>query len=92
MRRFFAPFVLLAVVLAGCGQSNPELIPQSNADALTATADKIQAACDAADRTVARNEVRNAEREIDALPSTVDSQLRANLQAWIDRIQEPDHG
>ena len=36
MRRFFAPLVILAAMLAGCGQSNPELIPQSNADALTA--------------------------------------------------------
>jgi hypothetical protein len=85
MRRLLAPLVILA--LAGCGQSNPELIPQSNADALTATADKIQAACDAADRTVARREIRNAEREIDALPSRVSADLRKNLQDWIDQIQ-----
>jgi predicted small lipoprotein YifL len=87
MRRLFAPLVILAAVLAGCGQSNPKLIPQSNADALTATADKIQAACDAQDRTVARREIRNAEREIDALPSSVDADLRKNLQDWIDQIQ-----
>jgi hypothetical protein len=87
MRRFFAPLVILAAVLAGCGQSNPELIPQSNADALTATAEKIQAACDDADRTVARREIRNAKREIDALPSAVDTSLRKNLQDWIDRIE-----
>src|SRR4051794_41813886 len=87
MRRLFAPLVILAAVLAGCGQSNPKLIPQSNADALTVTADKIQAACSAEDRTVARREIRNAEREIDALPSRVDADLRKNLQDWIDQIQ-----
>src|SRR3954453_306070 len=87
MRRCPAPLVLLAAVLAGCGQSNPKLIPQSNADALTATADKIQAACEAQDRTVVRREVRNAKREIDALPSKVDARLRENLQAWVDRMQ-----
>ena len=88
MRRVVAPFVLLALVLAGCGQSNPELIPQSNADALTATADKIRTACDAADRTVARREIRNAQREIDALPSTVDSKLRKNLEDWVQQIRD----
>src|SRR3954453_13520275 len=87
MRRCPAPLVLLAAVLAGCGQSNPKLIPQSNADALTATADKIQAACEAQDRAVVRREVRNAKREIDALPSKVDARLRDNLQAWVERIQ-----
>src|SRR6478609_2527863 len=87
MRRLFAPLVILAAVLAGCGQSNPKLIPQSNADALTGTADKIQAACDARDRTVARREIRNAQREIDALPSSVDTDLRKNLQDWVDQIQ-----
>src|SRR3954453_9051140 len=86
MRRLFAPLVLLAAVLAGCGQSNPELIPQTNADALTATADRIQAACDAADRTVARREIRNAKREIDALPRRVNRRLRRNLEDWIDRV------
>jgi len=89
MRRCFAPFVLLAALFAaGCGQSNPELIPQSNADALTATADKIQAACDDADRTAARREIRNSQREIDALPSRVSADLRKNLQDWVSQMQD----
>ena len=88
MRRVVAPFVLLALVLAGCGQSNPELIPQSNADALTATAGKIRTACDAADRTVARREIRNAQREIDALPSSVSPELRKNLEDWVQQIRD----
>ena len=85
-----APLVLgiLAIAAAGCGQSNPQLIPQSNADALNKTADAIQAACDGSDRSEARKQVRLAESEIAGLPRAVDSGLRDNLQAWVDQIQK----
>jgi TolA-binding protein len=79
--------VLVVAVLAGCGQSNPDLIPQSNAQALQDTADKIQAACTAEDRSEARAQIRSAERQLDQLPRTVDPKLKQNLQDWIDRIQ-----
>src|SRR4051812_25534201 len=88
MRRV-APLVLgvLAALAAGCGQSNPKLIPQTNADALQKTADNIQAACEQKDRSEARKQVRLAESEIAALPRAVDAKLRDNLQEWVDRIQ-----
>src|SRR4051794_31185019 len=88
MRRV-APLVLgiLAALAAGCGQSNPKLIPQTNADALQKTADNIQAACEEKDRSEARKQVRLAESEIAALPRAVDARLRDNLQEWVDRIQ-----
>jgi hypothetical protein len=73
--------------VAGCGSSNPDLIPSSNAQALAATADKIQAACSEQDRSEARAQIRSAERQIDQLPRAVDSRLKRNLQDWIDRIQ-----
>ena len=79
--------VLVVAVLAGCGQSNPDLIPASNAQALAETADKIQAACTDADRSEARAQIRSAERQLDQLPRTVDAKLKQNLQDWIDRIQ-----
>ena len=89
MRRCLAPLVLVAAaVLAGCGQSNPDFIPQSNADAMTQTADKIQAACDDQDRTTARRELRSLDQQIDQLPSTVDQTLRENLEAWAKHIRE----
>ena len=59
MRRLPLLLVLVVAVLAGCGQSNPDLIPQSNAQALTQTADKIQAACTDADRSEARAQIRS---------------------------------
>jgi hypothetical protein len=89
MRRS-APLVLgiVAALVAGCGQSNPKLIPQTNADALNQTADAIQAACSNHDRTEARKQARLAETEISELPRTVDSGLRDNLLAWVNHIQD----
>jgi outer membrane biosynthesis protein TonB len=79
--------ILVVAVLAGCGQSNPKLIPKSNAQALLATADKIQAACSSEDRSEARAQIRAAERQLDQLPRAVDPKLKQNLRDWIDRIQ-----
>jgi outer membrane biosynthesis protein TonB len=79
--------VLVVAALAGCGQSNPKLIPASNADALLQTADRIAQACSNEDRSEARAQVRLAQREIEGLPRAVDPDLKQNLQDWIDRIQ-----
>jgi hypothetical protein len=87
MRRV-APLVILACVLAGCGKTNPELIPTSNADALNKTADAIQAACDKQDRTEARKQARLALTEISGLPRSVSSDLRTNLAAWVKQVQD----
>jgi predicted small lipoprotein YifL len=81
------PILGLVLALAGCGKSNPHLLPQDSADALKATADRIQQACDAQDRSTARDEIRNAEREIKQLPDGVSVALKTNLQQWIDHIQ-----
>jgi len=87
MRRLPLLLVLVVAVLAGCGQSNPDLIPQSNAQALQETADKIQAACTAEDRSEARAQIRSAQRQLDQLPRAVDAKLKQNLEDWITRIQ-----
>ena len=79
--------VLVVAVLAGCGQSNPDLIPQSNADALAQTADRIEQACSDFDRSEARAQIRSANRQIDQLPNAVDAKLKQNLQEWVDRIE-----
>ena len=75
------PFLLVA-----CGQSNPHLIPQSQATALQRTADQIASACSDGDKSGARAAVRDAQRQVEALPTTVSTGLQANLQAWIDTI------
>jgi outer membrane biosynthesis protein TonB len=87
MRRLLPLLVLVLAGLAGCGKTNPALLPQGSADALKATADRIQAACAAHDRSTARDEIRNAEREIKELPAKVSNRLADNLQEWVDHIQ-----
>ena len=56
--------LLLAVIpLAGCGQENPELIPQTRASALTSTIDEINSACDANDPDKAKAAVQAANQQ-----------------------------
>src|SRR3954449_876954 len=87
MRRI--PLLVLGILLlAGCGRSNPALIPQSNADALQQSADRIQTACDGHDRGAAKDAVHTVRREIDELPSTVDAQLVTNLKQWVNHISD----
>lgn len=88
MRRVLPLVVLAVAFVAGCGQSNPELIPQSNADAMLQAADAIQAACEAEDRSEVRRQIRLAQREIEGLPSATDDSLRENLQAWVKQIED----
>jgi hypothetical protein len=76
-----------ALALAGCGQQNPKLIPQLNANALSATADKIASACAAGDRAQAEAAVVAARQQIEALPRKVDSRLRRRLVSWTRHIE-----
>jgi hypothetical protein len=79
--------ILVVAALAGCGQSNPDLIPQSNAQALVKTVESIQSACTDADRSEARAQIRLARRQLDQLPRAVSVRLKRNLEDWIDRIE-----
>jgi len=88
MVRRVAPLPALAatLALAGCGQDNPKLIPQSRADRLLATVDDIQQACAAGDEQAVHNAIDDANRQVSALPQRVDRRLRSNSNAWLDRI------
>ena len=79
---------LAVLALAGCGRQNPRLIPQTRADALTATVDKIQSACAAGDRVTAEAAVVAANQQVSTLPRKVDSRLRANLRQWLNHIRD----
>ncbi len=80
--------LLAAAALAGCGRSNPELIPQSNADSLKATADKIQQACDDGDKQAARSAIDDARRTVEALPRRLDDQLRNRLREGLNHLDD----
>src|SRR3982751_2723767 len=81
------PGLLAALALTGCGQQNPKLIPPLNANALSATADKIGSAGAAGDRAQTEAAVVAARQQIEALPRKVDSRLRRRLVSWARHIE-----
>jgi hypothetical protein len=86
--RLLALGPLLAALVAGCGQSNPALIPATRASALNATADQITQACDAHDTIKAKAAVAAANRQVSALPRKTDASLRQNLRDWLTHISD----
>jgi hypothetical protein len=82
--------VLLAlpIVLVACGQTNPELIPRSNAQALSSKADQIADACASGDRGEARQAIREARQLVDSLPRKVSAKLKTNLGDWLTQINK----
>jgi hypothetical protein len=88
MSRRAAPLVALvaAALLAGCGQTNPKLIPQSDADQLTAAVDQIQEACTAGDAEKVHSLVSDAGHRVSELPRRTDRRLRRNIGDWLQQI------
>jgi hypothetical protein len=80
--------LLAAVPMAGCGSENPELIPATDASALTSTIDEITAACDDNDTAKAKAAVQAANQQVSELPRRVDSKLKRNVHDWLDHIDE----
>jgi hypothetical protein len=78
--------LLAALAMTGCGQQNPKLIPQLNANALNATADKIASACAAGNPAQAEAALVAARQQIEALPRKVDRRLRRRLTSWTRHI------
>jgi hypothetical protein len=91
MTRRAAPLLALgaaALLAAGCGQSNPKLIPQSNADQLTASVDAIQSACASGDAADVRNKIADAKNQVSELPRRTDDGLKSNLRAWLNHMDD----
>jgi hypothetical protein len=80
--------LLAAIPLAGCGQEDPELIPQTRASALTSTIDEINSACSANDTAKAKAAVEAANQQVSELPRRVDSELKSNLREWLRHIDD----
>src|SRR5690242_14906206 len=95
MTRRAAPVLALAATVAlaaGCGQSNPKLIPQANADQLTASVDEITSACANGNAQKVHDKVLQAQHQVSALPRKTDSGLRDNLSQWLQHIDSrADH-
>jgi hypothetical protein len=91
MTRRAAPLLALgaaALFSVGCGQSNPKLIPQSNADQLTASVDQIQEACSSGDAAAVHTKVDETKNLVNELPRRTDSGLRSNLRQWLNHMDD----
>jgi hypothetical protein len=78
--------LVAALLTAGCGEDNPKLIPQGDADQLTALVDEAAQASAAGDCDRARRFVREAESSLAGLPRKTDRQLKRNVRDWLDHL------
>ena len=81
-----AAAVSLLLVLAGCGSDNQALIPQDDADQLTALVSEAGNASADGECDRARRAVREAELQLPGLPRKTDRRLKANLRDWLDYL------
>ena len=90
MRRRTALRVALALaaatLVAGCGQTNPRLIPQDRSDTLVASVDRIESACASGNADEAQAQLSEAKLQVNELPRAVDDRLQQNLLDWLNQI------
>jgi len=74
------------LLLAGCGSENTALIPQDDADQLTALVSEAGDAIAAGECDRARRAVAEAERQLAGLPRKTNRELKKNLREWLDYL------
>jgi hypothetical protein len=77
-----------ALLLTACGSSNPKLIPQDRANALTQKVDDVASRTGDDDCSGAQDALREARNQVSELPRTVDSRLKRNLNDWLDHLAD----
>ena len=76
-----------ALALAGCGsEDDTALIPQQDADQLTALVSEARDAATAGECDRARRAVSEAEAELSGLPRRTDRELKQNLREWLEHL------
>jgi outer membrane biosynthesis protein TonB len=75
-----------ALALAGCGSDSSALIPQEDADRLTALVGEAGDAAAAGECDTARRAVEEAELQLSSLPRSTDKELKANLRDWLQYL------
>jgi hypothetical protein len=79
----------VAVGLVACGTRDEKgLLPGSNAQQIVDNLDQVKADAQNGDCSSASAEVATVQSEIDALPTTVDAQLRARLSDGAQRLAD----
>ena len=74
------------LLLAGCGSENTTLIPQDDADQLTALVSEAGDAIAAGECDRARRAVAGAEQQLGGLPRKTNRELKKNLREWLDYL------
>jgi hypothetical protein len=80
--------LVVALLVAGCGSSNPKLLAQTDADKLNAAVDQIQQACDSGNAGQVRQRTQGTRDLIHGLPRRVDKRLTQNMNDWLDQIDK----
>ena len=78
--------LVAALVLPGCGSSDPKLIPQDRADQLIQSVEDVASRTGDEDCDGAKEALRDARSQVAELPRQVDRRLRRNLNQWLDQI------
>ena len=78
----------LSALLAGCGSEGSALIPQDDADRLSAYVAEAGDAARAGECDPAQRAVREAEQQLSGLPRRTDKELKANLREWLEHLNE----
>ena len=79
--------LVAALLLPGCGSSNPKLIPQDRSDQLVQSVDEVAARTSDEDCDGAEAALRDARNQVAELPRQVDRRLKRNLNAWLDHVE-----
>jgi hypothetical protein len=80
--------VLAAVLMTGCGQENPRLLRQTDADRLSSKVDEVSQLVSDGDCSEARDAVDEAKQQVTELPRSTSPRLRQNLTDWLDHLDE----
>ncbi len=75
-----------ALALTGCGSDSPALIPQEDADRLSALVAEAGDASAAGECDAARRAVREAELQLSGLPRRTSRELKANVRDWLEYL------
>jgi outer membrane biosynthesis protein TonB len=84
--RVLLPLAPVLLLVAGCGQDDPGLIPEDRAQALVQTVDQIESACSGEDPIEARRLADEASAQVNELPRSVDDELQRNLRQWVRQV------
>jgi cell division septation protein DedD len=93
VRLLVLPIALLlglacAALVACGGGSGADLIPAGKASRIEAQLDRIRAAVDAGSCTRLPDDVATLQQQVNALPSSVDPELRSRLQEGVDNLAQ----